>query len=407
METNEILKELSDKVTTFKKENEKLLNEANEAAKAAKQIADEYAEKVKQLNTDLAAKDATILQIQESVKELKAKSGHIGNPLAPVADSVETLIAKSFESDDAKEVLKAGKPGTWLTEPLKSKTKFRAKDAGTFTLSNNLTQSISNVGVPTWSQDIWGRGYDDMHFRDLFRVIDSATGTYVFYQGNTPPGEGSVAEVQPAGTKPKIDKDLTLQKVTAVYRAGIFDVAKEALQDLPMLQSYVNEELVNDYLDVETFDHFTSLLAAASGDSTVPGGLSHAIQKIVYLLANQRKAKYRADRIIIKPLKWAEIALTKPNDFSLPNIVTVTPSGAVAIAGVPVAVVNTDALADTQVLVGDSRKAGLIQVVGEGLQLELFKQHDKAVYNNIVTLRVEARTEEITFRPDAFIKATI
>jgi uncharacterized protein YoxC len=401
------IEQLTEQVKEFKEKHATLLNEANTAAKEANRIAKEYDDKVKQLNADLAAKDATILDIQNSVKELQAKSGHLGNGGVHAATSVEDLISKSFESPEAVEILKAGKLETpWKTDPVGKKMPFRSKAAGTITLSSNVTGG-SIVGVPSWSDQIWGRSYDDMHFRDLFRIIESATGNFLFFRANTPVGEGSVGSVAPGGQKPLIDKDITLQPVNATYLAGVADIAKESLQDIPMLQSYITDELINDYLDVETATMFRALLAVANGPNSVPGTATYLVEKIIYLIANQRGIRNRPDRIILKPVRWAELLTTRPNDFSLPNAVTITPNGSVAIVGIPVAMTATGELNDNTVLVGDSRKAGIIQVVGEGLKLETFRQHDKAVYNNIISMRVEARVAPVIFRTEAFSKLTL
>jgi hypothetical protein len=403
--TDDLVGQLADQVKQFNEDNKGLVKAANEAKAYAEGIKKDYEEKVKELNTNLAAKDATILQIQDSVKELKAKQGSLGSGLIVPATSVEELIAKSFESEEAISVLKQGRMETpWFTDKLPKNPRWKA--AGTITVSGNVT-GASIGSTPTWSDQIWGAERGDLHFRDLFRIIDSATGTFTYYRANTPSGEGSVATVQPAGQKPLIDKDLSIQTATAYYKAGVADIAKESLQDVPMLQSYLNEELVNDYLDTETYDMFVALLAAANGSGTIPVGATKTVEKLIHLIKNQRKSKNRFDRLIVKPDIWAETILTKPNDYSTPNVVTVLPNGQVAILGVPMSVVNTDALTDRQVLIGDSRKAAIMQVIGEGLKLELFKQHDKAVYQNLVSLRVEARVAPIIFRTEAFIKATL
>lgn len=401
------VEQLTEQVKEFKTKYAADLKLANDEAKEANRIAKDYEEKVKQLNADLAAKDATIKQIQENVKELQAKGGHMGGGGVYAATSIEDLIAKSFESPEAIEILKSGRTETpWLTEAVGKKMPFRAKAAGTITLSNNVTGG-SIVGVPSWSDQIWGRSYDDIHFRDLFRIIESQTGNFLFFRANTPRGEGSVGSVAPGGQKPLLDKDITMQSVNATYLAGIADIAKESLQDIPMLQSYLTDELINDYLDVETATMFRALLAVANGPATIPGTATYLVEKIIYLIANQRKIRNRPDRIILPPIRWADLLTTRPNDFSLPNAVTITPNGSVAIVGIPVAAVATDEITDNTVLVGDSRKAGIVQVVGEGLKLETFRQHDKAVYNNIISMRVEARVAPVIFRTEAFSKLTL
>ena len=411
MKTEDLIGQLSEQVKQFNEDNKTLTKAASDARAAMEEIRKEYAAKVDKLNTDLAAKDATLGQIQEEVKELKAKQGHMASNAQAVGSSVEDLIAKSFESPEATEILKSGRIETpWRTEKLGKKPRWKAAGTITVNVANSNVTGATIQGMPSWSDQIWAAEREQVHFRDLFRVIDSATGTFTYYRENTPAGEGSVATVGTTTsnrTKPLIDKDLTLVTANAYYKAGVADIAKESLQDIPMLQSYLNQVLVDDYLDKETYDMFVALAAAATGTSTIPVGATKTVEKIIHLIKNQRKSKNRFDRLIVKPDIWAETILTKPNDYSTPNVVTVLPDGRVAILGVPMSVVNTDALTDRQVLLGDSRKAGIMQVVGEGLKLELFRQHDKAVYENLVSLRVEARVAPVVFRTEAFINATL
>lgn len=408
MEVKDLVAQLTEQVKGYKEQNEKLLNAANSATKEAQRIADEAAAKVKSLNDEIISKGATIEQMQSEIKELQLKGSTPANLQGQLIKSAEELISKSFESEEAQTYLKSGKLGEWHTDKFEKGAKFKA--AGTIIVNGSGTNvtGASIQGIPTWSDQIWGRGYDDLHFRDIFRVVDSGTGTFIYYRENTPAGEGSIALIPtPGAQKPLIDKDLSLQTETAKYIAGVADIAKESLTDLPMLQSYLNQVLIDDYLEVEDRVMFTRLLAEATGTNTLVGTNDFAIEDIIDLIKNQRKRRFRADRIIITPDIWAEILKTRPNDFSLPNAVTITPNGQVAIVGIPLATINADAFAERQVLIGDSRKVAMMQVVGEGLKLELFKQHDKAVYNNIVSLRVEARVGLLVFRPEAFIKATL
>lgn len=399
METNAV-KELSEKVALFNEQNKGLLKEAQDATAEVKRIQKEYADSVAKLNADLAAKDATIGEIQKEVKELQATNGHMKGGSQEAVESAQLLINKSFDSDASKLILKDARLNTpWTTDILKKRTVF--KDAGTITIAGNVT-GASISAVPTWSREIWARGYDETHFRDIFRVVDTETGLFAFFRSKIPAGEGSIATVEPGADKPKLDKDLELITVTAKYKAGVADIAKESLQDIPMLQSFLSDELINDYLDKETFDFFSEMIAASTGPNTPAGGSTETIEKIIDYIAAQRKLKNRPDKIIVKPGVWAEILKTKPNDFSLPGGVIVTPSGQVAIVGNTLTVTNTDALPDNKVLVGDSRKIAVMQKIGEGLKLELFQQHDKAVYNNLVTMRVEARVALLHFRLNAF-----
>lgn len=395
--------DLTEKVKEFNEQNKQLIKEAGEAKAEVTRITKEYEEKVTGLNKTLTDQGATVKQLQDTVLELQAKTGHIAKGIGN-SDLVlvDDLIAKALEDKPVQEILKdcrlnvPWKTKSWANALWKTE---KAKAVGTMTLSTNVT-GASIVGVPTISPEIATRGYDETHFRDLFPTLDSATGTFVFYRANTPTGEGSILDVNSGATKSQVDKDLTMIVVNAKYKAGYCDIAKDMLTDIPALQSYLNEELTNDYLDRETYDMLGNLVSSATGPT--PGTGSNVIEKLIYVLAGLRQKKYRPNFILVRPAKWADILVTKPADYNTPNSVVITPQGTVAIVGLPVYTTSSNGMDDSHALVGDSRKARIMQVTGEGLKMELFQQHDKAVYENLVTMRVEARVAPIIFRLDAF-----
>lgn len=397
MDITQQVKDLTAQVKEFNEANQKALKERDAAQAEVTRITKEYSDQVVALNKTIGEKDGTLLQIQGEVKELNAKMGRIASPGIAAVKSVQGLIDKCI--GDNAEKLKSASPGFhMMTDKYEVGTQWRAKNVGSITLSNNVT-GASIVGVPTFSNEIAARGYDTMHYRDIFRVIDTATGTFAFYRANTPPGEGSFGFNDPATAKNQVDKDLTLQTVNCKYLNGYADVAKETLQDIPAMQSYLNEELINDYLDRESLAFFLNLRNNSTGP--VPGTGSNVIEKGIYAIAALRQKKYGPNAFICRPAVWASIMVTKPNDYSIPNSVIITPSGNAAIVGLPLYVTSTDALSDSQLIVTDTRKSAILQVVGEGLRMELFQQHNKAVYENQLTFRLEARVADVQFRLDA------
>lgn len=397
MDVTQQVKELAAQVKEFNEANQKLLKEAADAKAEVTRITKEYTDKVADLNKTIGEKDGTLKQIQGEVIELQAKMGRITAPSVGAVKSVQGLIEKAI-GDNAEKIKSAGIGFQMTTDKYEKDTVWRKKAADNITLSNNVT-GASIVGVPTFSSEIAARGYDTMHYRDIFRVIDTATGTFAFYRANTPPGEGSFGFSNPADVKNQVDKDLTLQTRNCQYLNGYANVAKETLQDIPAMQSYLNEELINDYLDRESLAFFLNLRNNSTGP--IPGTGANTIEKGIYAIAALRQRKYGPNAFICRPAVWASIMVTKPNDYSIPNSVIITPSGNAAIVGLPLYVTATDALTDNQLIVTDTRKSAILQVVGEGLRMELFQQHDKAVYQNMLTMRVEARVTDVQFRLDA------
>lgn len=397
------VEELNGRVKEFMEQNKGLVKEANEAKAEVLRITKEHNEKVEALNKDLTEKGATLLDIQKQVLEMKAKAGTnifgvTGGGEGPL--SFEGLIKSSIEKEAAM-IAKADNVNahSWFTDPIGKQAKVKA--AGTITLANSVT-GATITGVPTWSPTIESRGHDETHFRDVFPVFDSATGTYAFYRANTPTGDGSITKQTTHGAaKSQKDYDLTLVKVDAEYLAGYADIARQSITDIPMLQSFVGEELIEDYLDQETFNMFSELIAASTGPTVAAGAVP--METMIKAIAAVRQGKRRASAIIGRPALWAQLLLTKPSDYSLPvGSVSINPQGSVMIVGVPFYSTATNALSDTKFLIGDTRQAGIMQVTGEGLKLQVFQQHDKAVYQNLITMRVEARVALLQRRLEAW-----
>ncbi len=401
------VEELNGRVKEFVEQNKALVKEANDAKAEVLRITKEHNDKVEAINRELTEKGATLKQIQDQVLEWKAKAGAGIFGVAGAGEGVKTfegLVKSSIEKEHGSiiktdDVNKHG----WFTDVIGKQAKVKA--AGTMTLAANVT-GATIVGVPTWSPDIATRGHEETHFRDIFPIFDSQTGTYVFYRQNTPPGDGSITSQTTHGAaKSKKDYDLTLTTVTAEYLAGIVDLARQAVTDIPMLQSFVGEELIEDYLDTETFNMWQQLLSQSTGPTVTPG--ANPIETMIKSIAAVRQGKNRANAIVARPALWAQLLLTKPNDYNLPvGSVGIGPSGAVIVVGVPVYVTATNALSDTKFAIGDTRKAGIMQVSSEGLKMQTFQQHDQAVYNNIITMRVEARVALLQRRLESWSHQT-
>jgi hypothetical protein len=397
-----ILKQVDQKVDQIKKDYEKEVRELKEANTQAETKYKDYEQKVTDLNTELAAKGATLKEIQDEVIQLKAKSGQM-SVQTEKHSSMRGLILKEW--DAAAEKLK-----NFRSDIHNKNNPFpvlETKAVGTMTNANNIT-GVSINGVPTWNQEFAVRGRMKVHARDIIRTINTGTGIYLFLRQNIPAGEGSVgATAGPGQVKPSRDYDNTMITVTAKYRAGTVDVAAEMEQDIPGLGEYITEELTEDYLRAETFDFMQSLVSAASANNSLPPGVTVPAEKIPHYVANLEQNDYDPDTLIVRPRQWANLLNTKPSDYSTPGGFVVLPNGEILFAGLRLVKMSTNAISDSQIVVGDFRKALIVQKSGEGFRVEMFKSHDKHVYQNIITFRGEARAELAILRPDAFLVGTM
>jgi hypothetical protein len=360
-----------------------------------------YETAVGELNGILGEKGATLKQIQDEVTELKAKSGAMKIVTPENKMGVKELFLKEFEAA-AETAVKEFRAD--LHSNVNSALPFmKTKAVGTMTIAANIT-GASISAVPTWDNQFAVRGRQLVHFRDLVRTIDTSTGLYIFLRQNIPAGEGSVvATTAPGATKTKRDYDNTMVTVTSRYRAGTVDVAAEMIQDIPGLSQYITEELTEDYLQTESFDFFGSLIAAATGSSAVPAGVTVPAERIPHYIANLETNNYQPTDVVVRPRVWANLLNTKPADYSTPGGYVVLPDGTILFAGLRLTKCSSNALADDRILIGDFRKTLITQKAGEGFNVRMFNTHDQAVYANLITFRGEARAEVAILRPDAFL----
>lgn len=367
---------------------ESSLSQAKKANDNFETLQTKFNTEVERLNAEGLKNKETLDTIKEQVTELQAKTGRLVDTAQKEATNARIEIAKEFE----KNILNV-KQG-------KFKFDIEQKAVGNMTASANLTGST----VLTYNLQPAVRGRMGVQMRDLVPVIPSATGTWVFYRQNNPVGEGSIDfQTTHGAAKNQLDYDLTQVTVNAEFLAGYVRIARQMLQDLPFLQNFVNNELVEDYMRTETFKFFDQMATGggATGSSTTAASVT--VEKVIDYIANLMTNNYQPNAIIARPAVWASILKTKPADYSIPGGVTISPTGDVLILGIPLLPVTTNALSDSKVIVGDFSKAAIIQA--EGLSVGMFEQDQDNVIKNLITMRIEARVGFAILRPDAFIYA--
>lgn len=400
----ELIESLVEDFGKFKTKSKKDLDEVKaiaEKALTSKELEEKQAEskawiddlnkKVDEINSDVAKSGATVKQMQEELQEFKARRGRVYTPDGQEEESTKSLLKAGFAENFDKIKEQANEP--------KAEHKFKVKSVGNMTASANLTGSV----VATYAGQPAIRGRQKVHFRDLVNVIPSATGLWKFYRQNKPVGEGSFDfQTTHGSVKNQLDYDFTEVTVTVDYLAGFVRIAKQMLQDLPFMQTFVSNELVEDYLRTEDLKFFMQVAGAATANisnltSTV------TVEKIIQAIANLGDDDYDPNGIVVTNQVWAKILLTKPNDYSLPagnQAVTIAANGDVNILGIPVIKVKDTYIGANRVLIGDWTKAAIIQT--EGLNVNMYEQDSDNVQRNLITVKAEARVALAQLRLDAF-----
>lgn len=380
-----IEKKMDDNATLQTKELQKLRDEA-------KTLTEKHEAEVKRINEEMAKKDATILDITTEVKELKAGKGRLYAGPASVKN-LYGLIAETIQNN--KDVFLEAEAKSIAVPKIQIDTKAVGPIA-----SANLT-GANYINYLPWQPGMEPTG--QTRFRDIFPTYQSE-GDFINYpRAKSPIGEGSFNRQTEGASKQQVDRDYEMVSLTLKPMAGYAIVSRQSLRNIPFLQSWLPTSMMEQLLDTEDTDFANTLVAGATGSSTTTG-ITIAADRIVHLIKNLRKNKYAANAVMIDPDVWAEILTYRTSNVrDFKEIITVDANGNVRILGRPIYDVNW--LTGRRVLVGDTRKAGIVQ--SEGLTMRQTDSHASTFITNEVTFLLE-RTEGLAiFRPDAFITTTL
>lgn len=368
--------------------DQKMVKQKQEVDILLKDAEKKFDEKVADLNKELLAKDASIKEVMDEVRELKERNTDLQK---------KQKEAKGWKAQLVDFIEEKGEK---LVDNVKAlgETGFQMKAVADMT-SSNLTGDQFHTYLDT---DAGQRPLGQVRFRSMgVRTFQSATDYVQFVRAATPVGEGSFARQANEGdTKNQVDYDWAMIDVTLTPIAGYATVSRQSLRNIPFLRSYLPTTMMEDLMDTEDQLFGNSLFAAGTGSTTVSPS-NNNIEKIVGYIKNLIKAKHAPNGVAINPDEWAELILTTQTNagYNLPNVCTVDANGNVRILGRPVQPVNW--LSGSGVIVGDWNKVGILE--SEGLSFRQSDSHDTNFTKNKITFLLE-RTEEIAiFRPDAFI----
>lgn len=341
-----------------------------------------------EVNETMAKQGATLAEIQEKLTDVQKAQGHLSANLNKEEKNFEAEFVKALK--DNHEAIQGVKKGNGFN--MKLNTGFSTKAVGDMTISANLSGSA----VATYDLTPAVRGRRKVHFRDLVQVVPSATGIFKFYRQNSTVGEGSFGVQTEGSAKAQIDYDNTEVTVTVDTIAGFSRISRQMLRDLPFMQSFLPAELQEDYYRSEDNKFINTLMAQCAAYSTTATVYA---EKLIEWAAALMARDYNPNGFVTTAANWATLLSTKPADYSIPGGVTIDAMGNVAVAGIPVIILN--GMTGTKTFVGDWSKAKIVQ--SNGLSIGFFEQDADNVTKNLVTVRAEADVALATLRTDAFL----
>lgn len=249
--------------------------------------------------------------------------------------------------------------------------------------------------------------------RDLIApgTTDSNAIEYVRETGFT----NNAAAVAEGGAKPY--SDLVFELVNAPVRtlAHLFKASRQILDDSSALQSYIDARARYGLLTVEeqqllygngTGANLQGLMTLAE-TYAAPGGIvvtgEQRIDRLRLALLQAELSEFPADGIVLNPIDWAAIELTKDGEG---RYIVGQPQEGTAARLWNRPVVATQAMQQDEFLTGAFRLGAQI-FDRMDVEILISTENDKDFENNMVTIRAEERLAFAVYRPEAFVTGSL
>lgn len=354
-----------------------------------KAIDTKLASDIAQLNEDAQKKNETISELSNKVKEFAAAANRLKSG---VEDSAKKDWSNSDRFKSAIVDIVAEN-----FEKIKSETPFTAsKEVKDMSLTSNLTGTSQISYVPNAIM----RSFFNPHLYDVFRIIPTATGNVTFPRASDTVSEGSFGAQTEGNSKAQIDYNLTMVNVAVPFIAGFAKVSRQMLQDLPFLQAYLSQSLVEDWNRAVNTRFLNTI---ASGSTALSSAATVNAEKMIDGVAQHGALGLGQPNLILTThASWATLMKTKPSDYSIPGGVTIGANGETRIVGVPV--VPHSQVTGSRFYVLNTDAFGIAQA--SALSVRSTEFDDKDFQKNLITYRAEARIELLSFQPKAAVYGT-
>ena len=378
----------------------KMAEQKAEVAAATEKAAKAFESKVEAINEQLAKNNKSVMEAREEVLAAKAAFGKIGaNESKKVAQSyndhineIKSAIGEAIVKgyDSIKEAVRSNGKGFNFELDLKT--------VGVMTEASSLTGNpyVSYINSPAL------RAFVNPHLRSIFNIIPVSTGSVSFPRGNSPVGEGSFAKQTEGSAKAQLDYDVTVVNKVLQFIAGYVKVSRQMVDDLPFLNAYLQQSLIEDFQRAEDTYYLNDLASSATAGSS--SGANTA-EKFVDYVAQLGSANWQANLILTTFAGWANVLKTVPSggSYSVPGGITIDNQGNIRMMGIPV--IPHSLVTASKAYVLDTTKFSIAQQSGLAVRSTEFDQDD--FVKNLITFRCEARCDLMQFQPSACIYGSI
>lgn len=378
------LKDVGDKLKTFAEQSQKELK--NHAA-----LSQETKASVDKLLVEQGELRAQHKAIEQALAALQSSGGGAGVPKTLGQAVVENEAITGFNTSLKGTVsVQVGSVHAAVTSA--------GGSAGDLIQPNRLAGIIAPPQQRLFVRDLlnWG-------------TTTSPAIEYVRETGFT--NNADVVAENPSNPKPESDITFELDSEKVVTIAHWIRASKQVLADVAMLQSYIDGRLLYGLKLKEEAQllkgsgvglNMNGILTQASAYANPGVVVQHEtmIDRLRIAMLQAELAEYTADGIVLHPIDWTQIELTKTDDNAY---LFATPRGLATpgLWGRPV--VASQSMDHTQFLVG------AFGLGAQGWDREdatiTVSNHDRDNFvKNMVTILCEERAGLTVFRPEAFVK---
>ncbi len=354
--------------------------------------------------SDIQAVETKINGLLEEHSKHVTQLLDIANKNQPIIDNMIAIQERQLNNQTSekkdwnmgwKDVVEGMK-----TKGIKENDNFGRDSKLEFNLKTTMTQAttISGGGVNTYNSRQGLLPTQKRNFRDLITTTQSKTGLFVTYRETS---SAQSAGVQTEGSdKANFVYTFTAGTSTLKYIAGYVTFTKQLMFNLDFFESTLPRMLQRDFFRKENDYLYTTIAGNATGSNAAANPTPTVdIEEIIRMIGNQRNAEFDASIGIIDWNEWARLAVTKPNDYSMPLVVTSPNNDALFVAGMPL--VGASYAQTDHLLLFDTDYVERVE--GESLRVEFSYENNDNFQKNLISARVECFEEVNLLRTDAII----
>lgn len=385
-----------------------------EVAAETKKLFDERFDGLKALAEDAIGKAEKGEEMTTAVKELADQSLAGVNEAKARLDELEQKMAAGKAEPQSSKSL-----GEQMTEGREDEIKGLADRRGSLTLDTKAIISSLTTDANGSAGDLIvpDRGplvappERRMTVRDLLMQGRTSSNSVQYPQetGYTNSADSHSETSGDAKPQSEIKFDIATASVTTIAHWVL--ATRQILDDVPMLQSYIDgrlryglayveeDQLLNGGGTGTDINGLINQATAFASQVAVNTDLDTKVDVIRVAMLQAALAEYPASGIVLNPIDWAEIELTKTTDG---GYLFANPQGAAdaRLWGLPV--VSTQSMTSGDFLVGAFNMAAQI-FDRQDATVEISTEDDQNFRKNLVTILAEERLALAVYRPEALV----